>query len=226
MFGSGLRLRSAAAFGAAVAAFVACATACGGAGRTEPTAHSATPVAVSTSASASADSSPTPSPSASANAASPSPTPSSVHSSAGAHGASGSSPKPAKTTAPTSPKLYASPTIAYGQIDFLSLTSGRLCVSIPDTVSDHGDGRIYSIGVSLGVAQWRLQTGKSTFPVAPHSSRSATFTVCTSGFTQPAGVCYSVYEGGVEYWGDPNPDMASIDAVTPGTGSLCIPRQP
>src|SRR6185437_3370882 len=62
-----------------------------------------------------------------------------------------------------------------------------------------------------------------TFPVAPHSSRSATFTVCTSGFTQPAGVCYSVYEGGVEYWGDPNPDMASIDAVTPGTGSLCIP---
>jgi len=99
-------------------------------------------------------------------------------------------------------------------------------VSIPVTVSDHGDGRIYSIGVSLGVAQWRLQTGKSTFPVAPHSSRSATFTVCTSGFTQPAGVCYSVYEGGVEYWGDPNPDMASIDAVTPGTGSLCIPRQP
>lgn len=224
MFGSGLRLRSVAGISAAIVAFVACATACGGAGRTEATAHSAAPVALSTSASASADSSPTPSASAIATVASP--TPSSVHSSAGALAASGTTPKPAKTTAPSSPKLYASPTITYGQIDFLSLTSGRLCVSIPVTVSDHGDGRVYSIGVSLGVAQWRLQTGKTTFPIAAHSSRSATFTVCTSDFTQPAGVCYSVYEGSVEYWGDPNPDMASIDAVTPGTGTLCIPRQP
>lgn len=229
MFGRRPSLRAAVVAGASVTAcvFVSCVSGCAGSGRTEAAAHSVSPVVVSASASATVASSPTPSVSASPSSATPSPTPSQATSSAAAHGGSGSTPRPvSQTTAASSPKLYASPTIAYGQLSFLSLTSGRLCLSVPVTVSNHGNGRVYAINVSVSIQAWRAQSGKVTFPLAPYASSSETFTLCFADFTQPAGTCYSVYAPGVLYWGDPDPNLGSEDAVTPNVVNFCIPRQP
>lgn len=222
----GSPLRAAAVAGAGALVFASVLGGCAGGTRSETAAHTAFSAAVSASASASASAalSPTPSASASPPSAAPSSTPSQAPSSVAARGVSGSTPGPAThTTAASTSNLRAVVTVSYGQVSFVSLSGETLCISVPVTVSNTGDGRVYSFELSASVSEWTHSTGKIAFAVSARSSRQATFPMCYSGFTQPGGVCYQARVGS-DYWADPDTALGGLGGES--TSVFCIPRQP
>lgn len=119
-------------------------------------------------------------------------------------------------------KKYATPVATFGDLAFGSLTDGTLCMSVPVTVSNTGAGQVYAISVQVSIEQWSSSTGKSTLVVPGGGTRSATYAVCLSGFTQPPGICYEVLEA-TDYWGDPYPTY-EVPIIAHPLGTLCVPR--
>lgn len=147
--------------------------------------------------------------------------------SAAAQGASGNTPKPVSktTTTSSSSNLQARATFAYGTISVVSFSGGTLCLSLPVTVSNTGNGHLYDIEVHFNISQWGADSGKTTFAISPHSSRTYTWAPCIPGFTQPSDACYAAWVGlGGRYWGDPDPSLADLGSSTANTDSFCIPR--
>jgi hypothetical protein len=128
------------------------------------------------------------------------------------------------TSAAPKPKLYATPSFTFGQIGFVSLTNGTLCLSVPVTGSNSGAGSVYAISVFVSISAWHASTGKLAFAIPGHGSKSGTFTVCSAGFTQPRDQNYTVLEPGPMYWGDPNPGSGTANAVSASQGTVDIPR--
>ena len=153
--------------------------------------------------------------------------PSRAPSSAAARGVSASSPKPvSKTTAASAPKGTASATFIYGQLS-ASLSGQTLCLTVPVTVSNTGSGNIYDVQIHLFIADSTVFSGKTPLAVAPHSSRSITFTLCASSYTGPTDVCNTIYMlSGGDYWGDPDLSLGEFADTPSKTISYCIPHQP
>jgi hypothetical protein len=106
----------------------------------------------------------------------------------------------------------------------VSLTSGTLCLSVPVTGADSGAGRVYAIDVTVSISAWQASSGKQTFAIPGHGSKSGTFTVCSAGFTQPRDLNHTVLEPGPRVWADPYPNLPTVSAVRYQVGSVYIPK--
>ncbi len=146
-------------------------------------------------------------------------------SSAVARGVLASTPKPvSKTTSATgSSNLSAVAAITYGDVSFVSYSGGTLCLSVPVTVSNTGNGRVYYIQLHVSVQAWDYWSAKTGLTVPAQSSRQTTFSFCYSNFTQPDSTCYSALLGS-RYWGDPDPALGDLGSES--TGKFCVPHQP
>jgi hypothetical protein len=106
----------------------------------------------------------------------------------------------------------------------VSYSNSTLCLAVPVSATNSGTGAVYAMTAEVQLSGWIVSTGRASFPVAPHGSRSATFTLCAPGFTAVPDTCDAVDAAVLHYWGDPTPSLGILNAMPSPAGSICFPR--